>query len=215
MRSVRSQRRNENHAQYDQACSGTVSYSRHEGGIFSPRLLFCRRGCKIVIRGHSVKVQNFVLGGGILNMIQLIIGEKGRGKTKILLDKVNTEINSAIGSVVYLDKSKQHMYEINNKVRLIDVTDFPLEDTSSFIGFICGMISKDRDLELVYLDSFLKIAKIEEKQDDVRIVSSEKLEYALNQIKKISDLYSVRFVISISITKDELPDDMKEYVIHE
>ena len=56
-------------------------------------------------------------------MIQLIIGEKGKGKTKVLLDKANTEISFLVnGSVVYLDKRTQHMYELNNKIRLIDVT---------------------------------------------------------------------------------------------
>ena len=149
-------------------------------------------------------------------MIQLIIGEKGRGKTKILLDKVNSEIKEATGSVVYLDKSKQHMYEVSNKVRLIDVTDFPLPDTSAFVGFICGMISKDRDLELVYLDSFLKIARIEsKKEDDTRVIDPEKLQYALDQIRLISEKYSVRFVISISLKKEDLPEEMREFVIHE
>ncbi len=137
-------------------------------------------------------------------MIQLIVGEKGNGKTKILLDKVNTEIKSANGSVVYLDKSKQHMYEINNKVRLIDVTDFPIKDTSAFIGFLCGMISQDRDLEYVYLDSFLKIAAIPGR--DVKDV--------LDQICKISETYNVNFVISISITKDEVPENLADAVIN-
>ena len=54
-------------------------------------------------------------------MIQLIIGEKGKGKTKILLDMANKQIKSVNGNIVYLDKSKQHMYELNNRIRLIDV----------------------------------------------------------------------------------------------
>ncbi|MFW5672267.1 MAG: twitching motility protein PilT, partial [Acetivibrio ethanolgignens] len=57
-------------------------------------------------------------------MIQIIAGEKGKGKTKILLEKVNTDIKTANGNVVYLDKSTKHMYELNNKVRLINVKDF-------------------------------------------------------------------------------------------
>ncbi len=138
-------------------------------------------------------------------MIQLIIGEKGRGKTKILLDKVNTEIKEATGNVVYLDKSKQHMYEINNKVRLIDVTDFPVKDKSGFLGFICGMISKDRDLELVYLDSFLKLANI----------SEEEVGDTIAEIEKLSDKFNVRFVISISTTRANIPEAMHRYIINE
>lgn len=62
-------------------------------------------------------------------MIQLIVGAKGKGKTKILLDKVNTEVKDAHGSIVYLDKSPKHMYELNNKIRLIDVSGFELESS--------------------------------------------------------------------------------------
>ena len=57
-------------------------------------------------------------------MVQLIVGNKGKGKTKHLLDKVNTEIKDVQGNVVYLDKSTKHMFELNNKIRLIDVSDY-------------------------------------------------------------------------------------------
>ena len=55
-------------------------------------------------------------------MVELIVGKKGKGKTKVLLDKVNGAVKEANGSIVYLDKSTKHMYELNNKVRLIDVS---------------------------------------------------------------------------------------------
>ena len=57
-------------------------------------------------------------------MVQLIVGNKGKGKTKHLLDKVNTEVKSATGNITYLDKSTKHMFELNNKIRLINVTDY-------------------------------------------------------------------------------------------
>ena len=67
-------------------------------------------------------------------MIQIIAGEKGKGKTKQLLDKVNTEIKTAHGSIVYLDKNAKHMYELNNKIRLIDTSAFPIGNSDEFIG---------------------------------------------------------------------------------
>ena len=88
-------------------------------------------------------------------MVQLIVGKKGKGKTKYLLDKVNTAIKDVSGNIVYLDKSSKHMYELNNKVRLIDVSVFPLKNSDEFIGFVCGILSQDHDLEQMYLDSFL------------------------------------------------------------
>ena len=95
-------------------------------------------------------------------MIQFIIGEKGRGKTKVLLEKANREIKEATGNVVYLDKNTQHMFELNNRIRLIDVTNYPLTDADEFIGFICGIISQDHDLEKVYLDSSVTNEKVDE-----------------------------------------------------
>mgnify|MGYP002513721652 CR=1 FL=1 len=61
-------------------------------------------------------------------MVQLIVGKKGKGKTKQLLDKVNSEVKSITGNIAYLDKSMAHMYELNNKVRMIDVSKLSEED---------------------------------------------------------------------------------------
>ena len=94
-------------------------------------------------------------------MVELIVGKKGKGKTKVLLDKVNGAIKEANGSIVYLDKSAKHMYELNNKVRLIDVSGYPIKNADEFVGFVCGIISQDHDLEQIYLDSFLTTAKLE------------------------------------------------------
>jgi len=138
-------------------------------------------------------------------MIYLIIGEKGKGKTKILLERANTQIRTANGNIVYLDKSKQHMYELNNRIRLIDVTGFPIENTDAFTGFLCGLISRDNDLEMVYLDSFLKIAQI----------PGEDVSYALDKIISLSRKYDVDFTISISVTKAQLPERFFEYIVNE
>ncbi len=118
-------------------------------------------------------------------MIQIIAGEKGKGKTKILLDKVNAEIQTAKGSIIYLDKNTKHMYELNNKIRLINVRDYCVEEAKEFVGFICGLISQDHDLEKVYLDSFLKIACTSEA--DILPV--------LEKLDTISTKFDVDFVI--------------------
>lgn len=136
-------------------------------------------------------------------MIQIIAGRKGKGKTKQLLDKVNTEIKSAHGNIVYLDKSSKHMYELNNRIRLIDVSEFNLHNSDEFLGFICGLISQDHDLEQMYLDSFLKIAMLEDKS----------IEETLARLEEISGKYSVDFVLSISLDEVELPENAKSKVI--
>ena len=136
-------------------------------------------------------------------MVQLIVGSKGDGKTKHLLDRVNNQIKTASGNIVYLDKNTKHMHELDNKVRLINVADYPLKNCDEFIGFICGIISQDYDLEQMYLDSFLKIAHLE----------GEDLTDALTQLNAISEQFKVNFCLSISVEENQLPDFAKEQVI--
>lgn len=136
-------------------------------------------------------------------MVQLIVGSKGDGKTKHLLDRVNNQIKTASGNIVYLDKSTKHMHELNNKVRLINVKDYPLKNCDEFIGFLCGIISQDYDLEQMYVDSFLKVANLE----------GQDLSDALTQLNQISEQFKVDLCISISVEEKDLPDFAKEQVI--
>ena len=136
-------------------------------------------------------------------MVQLIVGKKGKGKTKQLLDKVNSEIKEISGNIVYLDKSTKHMYELNNKVRLIDVSEYLVEDTDEFLGFISGIISQDHDLQQMYFDSFLKIAKLEEGD----------ITPAINKLEKISEKFGVDFILSVSKDEAELPEAVKSKIL--
>lgn len=136
-------------------------------------------------------------------MVQFIVGREGKGKTKHLLDKVNTEIKDAQGNVVYLDKSTKHMFELNNKIRLIDVPEYMVTDSDEFVGFICGIISQDHDLQKMYFDSFLKIACVE----------ADELEKIIEKIEKISEKFHVDFVISVSRDESELPENIRKNVI--
>lgn len=136
-------------------------------------------------------------------MVQLIVGKKGKGKTKQLLDKVNSEVKDISGSIVYLDKSTKHMYELNNKVRLIDVSRYMIENADEFLGFVCGIISQDHDLEQMYFDSFLKIAVLEDK--DVSAV--------IEKLDRMSDFFQVDFILSVSMDESELPEAVKDKII--
>ena len=136
-------------------------------------------------------------------MVQLIVGKKGKGKTKQLLDKVNSEVKDIAGSIVYLDKSTKHVYELNNKVRLIDVSRYMIENESEFLGFVCGIISQDHDLEQIYLDSFLTTAKLEGKD------ATE----TLDQLSAIGEKFKVSFIISMSLDKEEVPATYQDKIV--
>lgn len=136
-------------------------------------------------------------------MVQIIAGEKGKGKTKILLDKVNSDIEVSKGTIVYLDKSNKHMYELNRKIRLINVDDYCIDCASEFVGFICGIISQDHDLEKIYLDSFLKIARM----------NSTDIDRVIEKLSMISDKFNVDIIISLSANAENLSEITKSKVI--
>ena len=136
-------------------------------------------------------------------MIQLIVGRKGKGKTKHLLDKVNTEVKDIAGNVVYLDKSTKHMFELNNKIRLINVSDYMITNSDEFIGFICGIISQDHDLQQMYFDSFLKIACLEDMD----------IEPTVKKLQTISEKFNIQLVLSVSLDEHELPESLKSNVL--
>lgn len=139
-------------------------------------------------------------------MIQIIAGAKGKGKTKILLDKAGSAVKLSKGSIVYLDKNTKHMYELSNKIRLINVKDYCIEEANEFVGFLCGIISQDHDLEQVFLDSFLNIACIEKNPN-------ADLGAILEKIDLISAKFNVDFVISISLDSHKLPETVQDKII--
>lgn len=136
-------------------------------------------------------------------MVQLIVGKRGKGKTKQLLAKANASIGEANGSVVYLDKSAQHMYELNNKVRLINVNEFPIDSEDAFIGFISGIISQDHDLEYMFLDSFLRLASLD----------GADISNCIAKLEALGEKYKVTFIVSVSLDEHELPEQIKKDVV--
>ena len=134
-------------------------------------------------------------------MIDIIAGPKGRGKTKILLQRVNDDIKTTHGTIVYLDKNSKHMYELNNQIRLIVVPEFDIIDTDMFIGFIAGILSQDHDLDKIFLDSFLTIAFIKDN-----------LTECIRSLDRLSGKFDVDFILSVSMAKEELPEDIQGMV---
>ena len=136
-------------------------------------------------------------------MVQLIVGKKGKGKTKCLLDKVNTEVKNVLGSIAFLDKSTKHMYELNNKIRLIVVSEFMIENSDEFIGFVSGIISQDHDLEQMYFDSFFPISK----------ANVGDLDACIDKLEKVGAKFGVDFVISASVTEADLSEEAKKKIL--
>jgi len=136
-------------------------------------------------------------------MVHIVCGEKGKGKTKVILEKANEAIKTSGGNVVFLDKDMAHMYELNNKIRLINVKDFFVDNASEFVGFLCGIMSQDHDLEAIFLDSFLKIS----------FTDKDTMKPVLDKIIQVADKYSVDVTLSLSVKSEDIPDEYKHNVL--
>lgn len=136
-------------------------------------------------------------------MVKLIVGLEGKGKTKHLLDMVNEEIKTASGNIVFLDRSTKHMFELNNKVRLINVSEYDFDDCSEFVGFIYGILSQDHDIQQMYIDGLIKIAK-HDKAAFFNIV---------RKLDTVSEKFGFEIICSASIDESELEEDLKKMVI--
>ena len=136
-------------------------------------------------------------------MIELIAGEKGKGKTKMLMAKANNDIKVTGGNIVYLDQNNKHMYELSNRVRLINVPEYNIQSADMFIGFIYGIASQDHDLDRMFLDNFMSISCIE---------SVEEAERVIKELAIISDKFELDFIIGISKSKETLSPYLQDMV---
>jgi len=135
-------------------------------------------------------------------MIHLIVGSKGKGKTKELLARADEAISKAEGSVVYVDKNKQHMHELNFRIRLINATDYFIDSADSYTGFISGIISQDHDLQYMFLDGFTSIANVE----------GDAVGAPIKKLALLAEKYNVEIIVSVSMDANELPEDCKQYI---
>ncbi len=95
------------------------------------------------------------------------------------------------------------MYELSNKIRLINVNEYPITSSEGFIGFICGIISQDHDLEMMFFDSFLKLACLE----------GEDISETIATLEKIGEKYHVTFVLSVSLDAENMPENARANVV--
>ncbi len=136
-------------------------------------------------------------------MVRMITGKNGKGKSKVLLEKVNEEVRTILGNVVYIDTTTKHMYELNNKIRLINASEYMLDSSDKFLGFLSGIISQDHDLQQMYFDNFLKLANID--------INS--LEEIVHSLELLSDKFGVDIYISVSTSDGDVPASLEDRVL--
>jgi hypothetical protein len=135
-------------------------------------------------------------------MVELLIGKKGTGKTKALIESVNNASSVAKGNVVFIsDNTGRSMYDIKSKVRMADTSEFDIESYSEFLGFICGIVSRDFDITNIFIDGIFRI---------VGTTELDGFEEFLDRLENMSAKFNIQFVISVSIDVDSAPEYIKK-----
>ncbi len=135
-------------------------------------------------------------------MIKVIYGAKGTGKTKMMIEAANAAVKDAKGHLIFITDTKRGMYDLEREVRFIDVSEFNIAGEAAFCGFIKGVIAGNHDNEYVFIDGVLRIAG----------KSVSELAEFFYMLDKVSEKNGVTITVSISATKEELPDFVAKYL---
>ena len=136
-------------------------------------------------------------------MVQILAGEKGEGKTKILIDLANESVSTSDGDVIYIDDDKRHIYDPNHKIRFVEVSEFPLANYRELIGFIYGIFSQNSDITKVFVDGIFKIVQSLGDEDLIKLVT---------RLDSMSKAYNVDFVLAGNVDPADLPKEVEQYI---
>ena len=134
-------------------------------------------------------------------MIQLVVGEKGSGKTKTIIEQMNSAAETSGGHIVCIEKGMKSTYNIKPSVRIIDVDDYNIRGYDQYFGFIMGVLAGDYDIEQVYMDGSLKIGG-----GDL-----DGLGKLFDHICDVAPEY-IKFIVTVSADLSALPESVKKYL---
>ena len=135
-------------------------------------------------------------------MLKLIIGVKGSGKTKTLINLVNTAGETSNGAVVCIEKGKNLIHDIDAKVRLINTDDCNLSTANSLYGFICGVCASNYDITDIFVDGTMRIC-----QRDINLIAQ-----FIAEADALLSANNINLTLTISIKPEDLPEDLAKYV---
>lgn len=135
-------------------------------------------------------------------MLKLIIGVKGTGKTKNLINLVNTAVENSQGDVVCIEKGTKLRYDVKYKVRLIDTTEYFVADAQALYGLIAGILASNHDVTDLFVDSALKIC-----ENDVAAFDK-----FADSVNALAEKLNVKVVMTSSIPTEEASETVKKYL---
>ena len=135
-------------------------------------------------------------------MIKIIYGEKGTGKTKMLIDAANAAVEKAKGHLIFISDTKRGMYDLARDVRFIDVSEYDIAGEVALCAFVKGVIAGNHDNEYVFIDGAVRIAGKPVK---------EMAEF-FYMLDKVAEEGGLTITVSVSASKEELPDFVTKYI---
>ena len=135
-------------------------------------------------------------------MLKLIVGVKGTGKTKMLIESANAALQSTDGCVVCIEKGTKLIHEIKYQARLLDTNEYAITDAEALYGFIAGILASNHDVTDLFIDSALKIC-----QND-----SDGFDKFLTQLSALLEGKEINCVITSSIDPSEASKTVLEFL---
>lgn len=133
-------------------------------------------------------------------MIRYILGAKGAGKTKWLIDHANEDHEGGNGNIAFVEVDDDHIFSLDYNVRLINATEYNLTNLDEFYGFLSGMFAMDYDLEKVYVDGMYKVMDL----------SIEDLKDLANRLETLG-MENRQIYINVNYVEADFPEGLKEY----
>jgi len=141
-------------------------------------------------------------------LIQIILGDKGSGKTKRLIDIVNESLKNEHGDIIFIDDDKRYMYDLRHEIRFVDASEYPVGHkctANEMLGFMCGMLSANFDISLIAMDAFVKLVRTP--------LNDPEMEVFFKNLEKLSQEHNCKFLISVSAPADTVPEFIQKYAI--
>lgn len=135
-------------------------------------------------------------------MVKILAGKEGSGKTKHLLKMANEQVKTTNGNIVYLDTDKRHIYDLKHEIRFLNMEEFPIDKPEEFVGFLCGIISNDYDIQTIYVDGLYNMVEMNE----IDALS------CINKLESVASKFDIEFRIGMNYLGDEIPAGIKKYV---
>jgi len=134
-------------------------------------------------------------------MINVLVGKKGTGKTKVLIEMANKWSGETKGNIIYIDDGNRHMYDLDPSIRLMNAGEFRIKRADALLGFISGVIAGDFDIEKIYIDGLLKIVPMD----------NDEMESFFEGLEYLAQNFKVKFTVSINKDMEEIPEYVKKY----